>query len=36
MIPSRDLVVLRMAQTYNTKAWDMEGSLIDSLAALPQ
>jgi len=28
--------VLRMAQTYNAKAWDMEGSLIDSLAALPQ
>ena len=36
MIPSKDLVVLRMAQTYNTKAWDMEELLIDSLAALPQ
>ena len=36
MIPSRDLVVLRMAQTYNTKAWDMEEFLIDILVALPQ
>lgn len=36
VIPSRDLVVVRMGQTFNTKAWDMEGFLIDLLAALPQ
>ena len=36
IIPSRDLVVVRMGQTFNTKAWDMEGFLIDLLAALPQ
>ena len=36
IIPSRDLVVVRMGQSYSTDAWDMEKFLVDVLAALPQ
>ena len=35
IIPSRDLVVVRMGQSFSTDAWDMEKFLIDVLAALP-
>jgi CubicO group peptidase (beta-lactamase class C family) len=35
IIPSRDLVVVRMGQSFTTDAWDMEGFLFSVLAALP-
>ena len=34
--PSRDLVVVRMGQSYSRDAWDMEQCLVDVLDALPQ
>lgn len=34
IIPSRQLVVVRMGQTYDPDAWDMEQFLVDVLAAL--
>lgn len=36
VIPSQDLVVVRMGQSYSRDAWDMEKFLVDVLAALPQ
>lgn len=36
IIPSRELVVVRMGQTFNKDAWDMEGFLVDVLALLPE
>ena len=36
IIPSRDLVVVRMGQSFSRSAWDMEKFLVDVLAALPQ
>ena len=36
IIPSRDLVVVRMGQSYSRDAWDMEQFLVDVLDALPQ
>ncbi len=36
IIPSRDLVVVRMGQSYSLDAWDMEQFLVDLLAALPE
>ena len=35
IIPSRDLVVVRMGQSYRRDAWDMEQFLVGVLAALP-
>ena len=34
IIPSRDLVVVRMGQSFNKDAWNMEAFLADILAAL--
>ncbi|QFU74439.1 class C beta-lactamase-related serine hydrolase [Halioglobus maricola] len=34
IIPSRDLVVVRMGQSFGTTAWNMEAFLFDILAAL--
>lgn len=34
IIPSRQLVVVRMGQTFDRNAWDMEQFLVDVLAAL--
>ena len=36
IIPSRDLVVVRMGQSYSKAAWNMEKFLVDVLGALPQ
>ena len=36
IIPSRDLVVVRMGQSFSGDAWDMEQFLVDVLAALPE
>ncbi len=36
IIPSRDLVVVRMGQTFNGSAWNLEAFLRDVLAALPE
>lgn len=36
IIPSQHLVVVRMGQSYNRNAWDMEKFLVDVLAALPR
>jgi CubicO group peptidase (beta-lactamase class C family) len=36
IIPSRELVVVRMGQTYNGSAWNMELFLSETLAALPE
>ena len=36
IIPSRVLVVVRMGQTYNGSAWNMELFLSETLAALPE
>ena len=35
IIPSRNLVVVRMGQTYQSGAWDMEAFLVKILSALP-
>lgn len=34
IIPSRDLVVVRIGQSFGTTAWNMEAFLFDILAAL--
>ena len=36
IIPSRQLVVVRMGQTFNPGAWDTEGFLVDLFDALPR
>jgi len=36
IIPSRQLVVVRMGQTFNPSAWDTEAFLVGLLDALPQ
>lgn len=36
IIPSRNLVVVRMGQTYKSSAWDMEAFVAEVLAALPK
>ena len=36
ILPSRDLVVVRMGQSHARDAWDMEQFLIDVLEALPE
>jgi CubicO group peptidase (beta-lactamase class C family) len=36
IVPSRDLVVVRMGQSFSAEAWDMEQFLADVLAALPE
>ncbi len=36
IIPSRDLVVVRMGQSFGRDAWDMEQFLVDVLAAVPE
>jgi len=36
IIPSRELVVVRMGQTFNPSAWDTEEFLADILSALPK
>ncbi len=35
IIPSRQLVVVRMGQTFNSGAWDLEAFLVELLDALP-
>jgi len=35
IIPSRQLVVVRMEQTFNSGAWDLEEFLVELLDALP-
>ncbi len=35
IIPSRDLVVVRLGLTHSRGAWDLEGFLADVLAAVP-
>ena len=35
IIPSRQLVVVRMGQTFNSGAWDLEEFLVELLDALP-
>jgi len=35
IIPSRQVVVVRMGQTFNPGAWDTEAFLVELLAALP-
>jgi CubicO group peptidase (beta-lactamase class C family) len=36
IIPSRQLVVVRMGQTFDRNAWDMEQFLVDVLAAISE
>lgn len=36
IIPSYDLVVVRMGQSYASSSWDLERFLVDVLAALPE
>ena len=36
IIPSRQLVVVRMGQTFNPSAWNTEAFLVELLDALPR